>query len=112
MSLARRVIEKRRMTEARSKDAPPRTTGPSGGVSSFGNLKSSTPLPTNKNQNWGTSGHRTSEKATQVHREHMNSGRKQNTDRAEVNSHQRRRKIIHGGTHGNSYEPPEVRGER
>jgi len=101
MSLARRVIEKRRMKESRSKDAP-RTKGPRGGVSSFGNLKSSTPLPTNKNQTWGTHGHRTSEKATEVQRSHM----------AESREHRRRRPVIHGGTHGNSYEPPEVRGER
>jgi len=102
MSLARRVIEARRKKEAAGGKAPI-TSGPSGGVSSFGNLHSSTPLPSAKNQDWGTHGHRTSERATKVHRKHMDEGRTQNTHK---------RRIIHGGTHGNDYMPPETRGER
>lgn len=100
MSLARRVIEKRRRKEAGA--SVPHTSGPQGGVSSFGNLHSSTPLPDAKNQDWGTHGHRVSEKATKVHRKHMEEGRGHT---------EHRRKIIRGGTHGNDYMPPETRGE-
>ena len=103
MSLARRVLEKRRHHEARAAN-PPTTQGHLGGQPNVGKMRIATDLenvPTNENQRWGTAGHRASEAAAKVHRKHMQQGR------SSENARIRRRDK---GSRDSSYEPSEVKG--
>jgi len=98
MSLARRVIEKRRR----------KTIGGDGAQTKGHNDTGERLKPANgKDQRYSTHGHKISDSASEMHQQHMTEQRQ-----APPREHKRKRRIIHGGTHGNDYMPPETRGER
>lgn len=120
MSLARKVIESRRRKVVGVKrehaDLPNTRT-----------LKGEGALPPPSDveapQRWKTHGHKVSEKATsmaasvmednmgyELYQNKKGRGARVDTDNDQVT--RRRRRVIHGGRHGNSYEPEEVRGGR
>ncbi len=107
MSLARKLIERRRR-----KSAYPEKNALGTGVSAsnkkaWNDTGERLNEPSDKPQRWATKGHKVSEKASDMHRKHMVENR---VDRHSA-EHRRKRRIIHGGTHGNDYMPPETRGE-
>ena len=127
MSLARKVIESRRRKVINVKrehaDIPnTRTLHGEGALPPT----SDTEAP----QRWKTHGHKVSAKATSMAASVMgdkmgyelyrdpNDRRRKAKDSAESETEgkgrrsRRHRRIIHGGNHGNSYEPEEVRGGR
>jgi len=126
MSLARKVIESRRRKVVGVKrehaDLPnTRTLQGEGGLPPTSDVEAP--------QKWKTHGHRVSEKATSMAASVMEDkmgyelykdpndrrdrrDKRARDDRGDEDRSRRRRKIIHGGRHGNSYEPIEVKGGR
>jgi hypothetical protein len=106
MSLARKVIERRR-----KQSAYPEKIALGAGVSArnktaWNDTGERLDGPSDAPQRWGTHGHKISEKASDMHRKHMVENRE-----AKTQGHTRKRRTIRGGTHGNEYMPPETRGE-
>ena len=101
MSLARKIIESRRKKVALG-------TGVSANnKKAWNDTGERLSGPKDEPQRWGTAGHKVSERASEMQKKHMVENR---VDR-HSEQHRRKRRIIHGGTHGNSYMPPETRGE-
>jgi len=97
MSLARRVIEKRRRRTIGGDGAQTRGHNDTGERLESAN---------GRDQRYSTDGHRMSDKASEMHQKHMVEHKE-----SPPREHKRKRRIIHGGTHGNDYMPPETRGE-
>lgn len=106
MSLARKVIERRRKNSARPEQVALGTGVPARDKRALNDTGERLNAPAEAPQRWGTQGHKVSEKASEMHRKHMVENRG-----ARSQGHKRKRRIIHGGTHGNDYMPPETRGE-
>ena len=115
MSLARKVIESRRRKVVGVKrehaDLPnTRTLQGEGGLPPTSDVEAP--------QKWKTQGHRVSEKATSMAASVMEDKmgyelyKDPNDRRDRREGKGRRRRVVRGGDHGNSYEPEEVRGGR
>ena len=99
MSLARRVIEKRRR----------KTIGVAGKADkkAWNDTGERLESADGRDQRYSTHGHKLSERASEIQKNNMVEHRTDNHSAA----HRRKRRIIHGGTHGNDYMPAETRGE-
>ena len=106
MSLARKVIERRRKHSAYPQKVALGTGVSARDKRALNDTGERLQGPSDEPQRWGTHGHKISEKASDMHRKHMVEHRE-----SRPHEHKRKRRIIHGGTHGNDYMPPETRGE-
>lgn len=106
MSLARKVIERRRKQSAYPEKVALGTGVSARDKKAWNDTGERLKEPAKASQRWGTHGHKVSEKASDMQRKHMVEHRG-----SKPRTHSRKRRIIHGGTHGNDYMPPETRGE-